>query len=137
MPTRYRIDARRGILFVETRGVWTEADFRRLWDTIQRDPKMRPTFDELHDHSAVTEAKISTKFLKDFTLSFTRYDGQNRGARIAFVAPSDEIFGLSRMVEILRDASPPEFHVFREMASAREWLGLPPDDECSAAWLDI
>ena len=52
---------------------------------------------------------------------------------------SDEVFGLSRMTQSLRQESPPEIQVFRELAPAREWLGLPlehenfPDDD----WVGI
>ena len=139
MP-RYRIDVHRRILFTETPGVVTEVNLRCLWRAIRRDSRMEIGFDELHDHSAITSAEVSTGFLRDFTVSFKRYDddGANEGARIAIVAASDEVFGLSRMSQALREGSPPEFHVFRDMPPAREWLGLPAEEEdsASAEWMD-
>ncbi len=140
MPARYRIDTSRCILFSETHGVVTEVELSRLWRAIGRDPRMKIGCDELHDYTAVTKVEASTDFLRDFTVSFRRYDegGANEGARIAFVAAADEIFGLSRMTQIIREDSPPEIRVFRDVAAAREWLGLPVEEEgsASAEWVD-
>ena len=49
------------------------------------------------------------------------------GAKLALVAPQDELFGLGRMYQMLRDSSPVEVRVFRERSEAEEWLGLPAD----------
>ncbi len=140
MPARYRIDANRRILFTETAGVVTEVELRRLWREIRRDPRMKIGFHELHDYSAVTKAEASTDFFRHFAISFRRYDddGGTKGTKIAIVAASDEVYGLGRMTEILRDESPPEFRVSRDLAAAREWLGLPVEEEGSAdaEWVD-
>ena len=136
MPVRYRIDEGRRILFVEASGEIGEADFRRLWRAIRRDPKEQPDFNELHDYRGVTRVLASAKWLTEFSLSFQRFDLQNRGVKIAIAAGSDEVFGLSRMTEMVRTSSPPEFHVFRKMGLAREWLGLSPDDEVDAVWTE-
>ena len=137
MPVRYRIDEERRILFTEASGEIGEADLQRLWRAIRRDPKEQPDFNELHDYCGVTRVLASARWLTEFSLSFRRFDLQNRGAKIAIAAGSDEVFGLSRMTELLRTSSPPEFNVFRKMRLAREWLGLSPDeDEVDAVWTE-
>jgi hypothetical protein len=55
-------------------------------------------------------------------------DSLARG-RLAIVASQNEMFGLARMYQILRDDSPVEVHVFRERGDAARWLGLPPADD--------
>ena len=88
-------------------------------------------FDELHDYRSVTRIEASGQEITDFANSFRRYDdgGRTEGSNIAFVADMDEVFGLSRMTQMLREDSPPEFQVFRDMAAARKWLGLPVEGE--------
>jgi hypothetical protein len=49
------------------------------------------------------------------------------GARRALVVTSDVVFGMARMYQILRDESPDELEIFREMDGALQWLGV--DDE--------
>lgn len=46
------------------------------------------------------------------------------GTKVAVVAPSDHSFGMARMYEAMTSRLPWDFHVFRDGASARVWLGI-------------
>lgn len=40
---------------------------------------------------------------------------------------ADFAFGTARMYQTMTDEQPAHVQVFRDMAEARAWLGLPPD----------
>ena len=53
------------------------------------------------------------------------FDASSHSFKVAFVADTDFIFGMSRMFEMLRDNSTEEACVFRNVDEAKRWLGLP------------
>jgi hypothetical protein len=64
-------------------------------------------------------------------------DGNIKGtARLAIAAPSDELFGLGRMYEMLRGGSPVDVAVFRTLSEAESWLELPDDYKAQLADID-
>jgi hypothetical protein len=50
----------------------------------------------------------------------------NEKSRRAVVTEKDEMFGMARMYQSLREThdKPDQVQVFRDMAGARRWLGL-------------
>jgi hypothetical protein len=46
------------------------------------------------------------------------------GARRALVITNDVLFGMARMYQLLKDESPDELQIFRNMDEALQWLGL-------------
>ena len=58
---------------------------------------------------------------------FAPVDELNVRTRLALVAPADDVFGISRMYQLLRgDSTPEEIAVFRETAKAVAWLDRGP-----------
>ncbi|MDD2271384.1 MAG: hypothetical protein PHP95_11815 [Desulfuromonadaceae bacterium] len=70
------------------------------------------------DHSAINE-----KVMKQLISIRQKYP-QRRNAKVAIVAPSDLVFGLSRMYETFSEVNsmPQNIYVFRNQADADKWL---------------
>ena len=50
---------------------------------------------------------------------------------MALVAPSDYVYAVARMFQVYEESRGSELEVFRDLPSALEWMGLPPDLEIS------
>ncbi len=53
----------------------------------------------------------------------TDYVSHKRALR-AYVVPTEEVYGMTRMYSIIGDFDSDVIQVFRDMAEARRWLGL-------------
>ena len=83
--------------------------------------------DDLVDLRAVTHLGVTPAGLGELMTMFAPIDGMNVRTRLALVAPADDVFGVSRMYQMLRgDATPEEIAVFREMPKAIAWLDTGP-----------
>jgi hypothetical protein len=48
--------------------------------------------------------------------------------KLAIVTTADFVFGTARMYQSMTDEEQSSVQVFRDMAEARSWLGLPSDE---------
>lgn len=120
MPFHYQIDVQRRILFTTGEGIVTDADLRKLQIGLQNESDFQPGFSELINLQAVTSVEITGDGLR----TIYRSDLFSKDSRRAIFAPTDVLYGMSRMYQIIDDDSDTELHVFRDMAEARKWLGL-------------
>ena len=140
MPLSYRIDRERRTLFTRAAGVLGDEGLRLLWRVVLRDPELSRRVNELHDLTGVTAVEISSALVWEFADEMKVLDGSERhsGVKMATVAARDVLYGLARMYETLRAESSAEFGVFRSMAEAREWLGLPATrDDFDGDWKEV
>ncbi len=95
-----------------------------------RDPALPPPFDCIYDGR---EVEVVVRDEDDVIRQLASFHNEDlewiSGHRNAFVVPGGALYGLVRMFIGLAQSSPVSNEVFRDMASAREWLGLPYEEE--------
>ena len=123
MPAGYTIDLERSLVLSRGWGVLTDRELLAHVRTLTADPRFAQNFCQLGDLRDVTDVQITAATIREMV----RLNPFWAGARRALVVTSDVVFGMARMYQILRDESPDELEIFREMDGALQWLGV--DDE--------
>ena len=121
MPISYEIDSDARLVRGRQYGVVVEDDLRSHVETLWSDPRFRADLDELHDLSEVMAFEVSSEYIRSLAKQVNCLFSKNASVRVAFVAPSDLLFGLTRMYGLLRADSQDEIRVFRKLADAKEW----------------
>ena len=123
MPISYSIDPARGLVTLTYTGTITDRDLFDTFDRLYRDPGHRVGMSELSDLREAESVQVTAKGLQDLALRTARQlDPAGKTWRVAVVAPRDVVFGLARMYELLREGSPEQVMVFRDLAAAEQWL---------------
>lgn len=125
MPSEYRIDSARRIVWTVSSGEVTDRDLLGLYLRLRADSRFDAAFDELCDFSDACGVKITTAALRRLALETPFADG----SRHAIVAPDSVVYGLARMYQAYTEsAGADRVRVFNEMPAACEWLGVPAAD---------
>ena len=128
IPIRSCASEKLGLVLVTLDGVVTESDFERDLLPLFELPEYGLKPRALVDCTRATEAHGSSHALWRAARAARLHVDPKLGdcsGKVAIVAPTPEFFGLGRMYELLRRESKVEVRVFREMAEAEAWLGLP------------
>lgn len=125
MATSYRIDKENGVVYSSASGIATDEEFLSHQRLLSRDPDFRPDYRQLLDGRGITELRVTPEGIRALIAG----NPWGKGARRALVAADDTAFGMARMYELGRPDPVDEFRVFRSIADAREWLGLPPEPQ--------
>jgi hypothetical protein len=125
MPATHRIDPDKKTIFVEVRGVLTFNDLLSDRNRMRNDPVFNPGFDFLMDLRGVTQFYITGDELRALAVD----SALDRAVKQAYVVPSDIVFGMARIYSAVSKADPDAVQVFRDMGSARAWLGLDAEEE--------
>jgi len=120
MPISYAIDPKQRLVTTRAWGVVTEDEVREHNQTLRVDPAFDPSYRQLADMVAVTESRVGPKWINQASAD----NFFDPGARRAFVASTDANFGMSRKFALQAEAHGQTIQVFRDMASAKKWLGL-------------
>jgi len=122
MPASYVIDNRRRLVVTTASGCVTFAETKAHQDQLLNDPDFQPDLNQLVDCTAVTELKLSSEEAR----AIVERKLFSPASRRAFVSANPAIFGMGRLMEAYNDmaAAPSQVRVFRDLASARKWLGL-------------
>lgn len=126
MPITYEIDERADRVTLRFIGTVTDADLMTAFQGLYQDPRHRVGMAELTDCRPVERVEITglgLQRLADATRAWLDWSATTW--KVAVVVPNDEIFGLGRMYELLREGSPEHVRVFRDMTAAERWLGEP------------
>lgn len=83
--------------------------------------------DRLTDFTKVTSIALNFMEMEMF-VSRRRASTLNHSVRSAIVAPTQLQYGFARMFQTLNDNPRIEIRLFRDMASARDWLASPRTD---------
>ncbi|MBI3449325.1 MAG: hypothetical protein HY049_10475 [Acidobacteria bacterium] len=129
MPGSYIIDAPRGIVFSRGWGVLTDVEILAHARALRADPRFDPSLRQVADFRGLTEIRVTSRGVR-LTAEINPF---RTDARRAFIAPTDEAFGLLRMFSLYADASPAQVRIFRELGPALEWIGLDPADPWPSA----
>ncbi len=101
--------------FVET--------FERYW----RSPSYDKALNVLYDFRKLSKFQISTATVQDLADLSLSVHRDSTGVKTAVVASADVVYGINRMYQAFVDRSPNTVEVFREMADALHWVGVPED----------
>ena len=125
MPVRYEIDKQLGLILIVGSAVIRDEDSQELTERLLADPDLRHCSMELDDWRAVTRNEVSVECIRSVAESWANFDPHLEGAKLASVTAREVDFGVSRMYQGIRNKSPVEIRVFRELSQAELWLGLP------------
>ncbi len=131
MPVIYEIIPEENHMFVRYDGRVTNSEIADSFAEAQQNPEFRLDLAHLVD---LTTADFSVlDFQKIFSL-FNMYARAHEGAgikmRVSIFAPSDTVFGMSRMFENLAGTSDFfDVRIFDSLEAAREWAVNPDEDE--------
>lgn len=126
MAINYTIDAAAGVIHSRFEGELTLELVKEYSTRLRGDPAFHPGLDELAVVLPDHVANLSAGEMEVFANWFRQLVPIRR---IAVLAQSEAGFGMARMFQQLLDASETKVGVFRELARARKWLGLPEDPE--------
>jgi hypothetical protein len=129
MPVTVAVDAAERIRYTTMSGDVCETDLIAAFMRAMDDPRIDPTLDQIVDMRGVQRLDVSAAGVWRLAQVVSAADPPDVARRVAIVASSDYLFGMARMYEALRAtaAAPEVYQVFRDMAAAREWLGLGPE----------
>ncbi|HYH81304.1 MAG TPA: hypothetical protein VEX86_15985 [Longimicrobium sp.] len=113
----YSVDDERGILVVTLSGLVTGDELASFSEAWRRDRAYVPSRPALVDASALNPAKLGTD-----TLRARAAVPRPNPARVAIVAPSDVVFGLARMFQMMTEGRGNHVAVFRGVDEATAWL---------------
>jgi len=115
----YTITLNPSLVTVTFSDVVTDQDFRAVMHELRSIVAESPDLDELVDFRAVTSFEVrsgTVRSVADDTVEF------GPDSRQAFIAPSDAIYGVTRMFQTLIESKRPNLMVFREANDALLWL---------------
>lgn len=121
MPIAVQIDRTAGMIFSTLSGEINEHDFRAAIEELPKQHGFNPAFAHIIDCSKVTASKIPTAFFRDLAHRPSLFSCD---AVQVVVAPQDYIFGLARMVQILREQRLSNIQVVRTLDEALEMLKI-------------
>ena len=119
MACHYEIDRERRLVRSTLSGVITLPDIWELREKVQKDPSFDPSFAQLVDAAQLSKVELSSEDLR-------RVAGTNifaHRSRLAIVATSKFLYGLSRMFQIHREMNGQGgVGVFRDRDEALAWV---------------
>jgi hypothetical protein len=121
MPVHSVIYREQRLVVTIEEGIVTFADMMANQDRLLADPDFDPDFDQLSDATLATKSDLSSDNLR----TLYRRKVFSSTSRRAVVAPTPFSFGMARMLQAYVELSKNPLHVrvFRDRASALEWLG--------------
>jgi hypothetical protein len=126
MSVEYEFDEENGVLYTRFFGVVTDEDLRAQAEAVAADDRIGPKTRELVDLTGIEEIEASPDTFEDIIRIDRAHAEKLSGSQTAIVAPTDVLFGYSRMFETLTDLreSPTRTRAFRTLEEAEAWLGL-------------
>ena len=126
MPADFFIDVGSGVVFSKAIGVLTRADILRHREGLLHHPAFRPTFNQLLDFREVTRVALSGEQIRELAQR-TVFSAHSMRA---FVASSEELYGVGRMFSIYREIEGEAgVKIYREMNGALSWLSLSAEPD--------
>jgi hypothetical protein len=112
------IDARRGLVVTRLIGPVTEDEVEDHNSRLGIDPQFKPYYKQLVDLSELTEILYDSEAVRDTAQRHVFLPGVKR----ALVAFTEAAYGMSRMFATQSESAGQNIRVFRDIASAEEWL---------------
>ena len=104
-------------------GAITDTDLLHAYQPVLTDVHFDPALDDLVDLRAVSHMGVTSAGLYRIIAFYDERAPANLSTRSAIVAPTDVLYGVSRMFQTLRgDGHAAEVAVFRRIEAAHRWL---------------
>ena len=131
MSVEYTYDEENNIMYTRFFGVVVEKDLGDQAEAVAADPRIKPELRELVDLSGIEDIQASPTALEISIRIDIHHSEKLKGMRTAIFAPTDLLYGFSRMYQSLVEVrkAPATVEVFRSIEKAREWLGLESDGD--------
>lgn len=126
---RFTLDKESRVRIATFEGVVDDTELFAAYQKLMSEEGFDPTLHHLADLRAVEHFAVSTAGLRQLVGSFTNLNGLGLRTKLAIVAAKDDVFGMARMYQVFRSDAPQELQIFRDMAEAKNWLGLPLNEE--------
>lgn len=126
MPFTHHYDPETNVLYLTATGALEDEEAIAYAQKLAADGSIPPGRSELADFSQANLGSLSADALRRIAGVFQRHDVDAGRSRVALVVSGDLGFGLARMYQAFRSESAIQLRVFRDLAAAREWLGLGP-----------
>ena len=128
MPITYRIDKEQDVILTTATGVLTDDELLDHKRALAADPGFSPDMRQLSDVRGVERLEVSPEGVR-LMVALDRDHADRLGDwKLAIVTTADFVFGTARMYQSMTDEQTEHVQVFRDMAEARAWLGLPADE---------
>lgn len=114
-------DARNAVLRFAFEGCLTDAELFAGYEALRVYAASNPPGNSIVDYSGVTQNLLSTQTIQKLSQMPSAIP---KGYLRIHVAPSDVIYGLARMFQILTEEQRPELRVVRSMKEACDLLGV-------------
>lgn len=125
MPATHYIDRERKTVFAKATGNLTLAELLNERESMRSNPDFDPSFSFLMDLRDVTGLHITNAELRILAAN----SAHDQSAKHAYVVPSDVVFGMARIYAAISKVNDDTVQVFRDIGSARAWLGLDADED--------
>jgi hypothetical protein len=121
MPIHHEIDRERGLIRTTCSGLVGLPEVLQHFGSLEQERHLPEPLDVLLDVSAVSSPPDGDQIQK-VAGEIRRLLGKVSWGSCAIVAPSDLVFGVSRILEVRAEESFVSIQVFRELAAADAWL---------------
>ncbi len=121
MPVLYEIDQARGLIHTRCVGPVTVGEMVSHILSLEHDPACPHRLDVLVDTSEATTVP-DTRQLHEIDFALGQVRDRVRFDACAVVAPSDALYGVARMLEVLAGGHFRAMRAFREYDEAETWL---------------
>jgi hypothetical protein len=122
----FRVDKEAGIVYRTISGEVTTDELLRSYAAVLRHPDFRPGMKALTDMRGIKPKAFRSDVLRVAEF-ISKHEDEIGDLRIAVVVSADASYGIVRELEAELERTPVEIGLFRDMAEAEEWLGLPAD----------
>jgi hypothetical protein len=129
MPYQFHIDPRLQTVFFEARGVMSTPEFLTCLQDVVTDPRFRPGFKHLVDLTRCTRMAPDAEAMRRRILIDRALEAKLGQAPCALVTGNFFVYASTRIYKILARNGPLTVELFQDLASARQWLGLPSGSE--------
>lgn len=103
-------------------GIVTAKELREVVEVLAGGPAPPRGTRILADLSRATLLDLSNVEVRDLAGRLRSQSRSLPGARVAVVAPTDQVYGMARMTQTLLEPAPLEIAIFRERPDADRWL---------------
>ena len=118
------VDQGRGIVFTAAGDLTAQDILATKRDLLARPELLRPLVHALVLLDDATRFEPTNEDIRDIAAADTRISLLAPNVSVAVVAPTDYLFGLSRMWEVFAEATAWRIAVFRSRAEADAWLRM-------------
>ncbi len=126
-PITFAIDLPRGRRVATFSGAITDRELIDAYRLLLGSPEYDPSLDDLIDLRGVTHMGVTGAGLHRLIALYDERDTPVSVTRNAIVAPTDVLYGVSRMFQTMRGEELPALvEVFRSMDEALRWLDESP-----------